>query len=108
MIDPREPVTILTPTLVTDPYSGENTRVSWATPTETPVLALAPAEPRPVAEDNRNDRNSVTAGWTLYLPPGTLVDSGDRVRVRGAVYDILGEPAVWPLGTVVQTQNVKG
>ncbi len=102
MIQPREPVAILSPTTVTDPYTGRD-RTDWGSNWRT-VTALAPAEPRPVGEDTRDDRNTVTAGWTLYLPPGTQVSPRDRVRVRDVVYEVAGEPAVWPLGVVVQTQ----
>lgn len=88
-----ETVTILTPTQVADPYSGE-TSDDWSAPTETDVYGVA-VEPRPSSEPTQDARNAVTSGFTLYLPPGTAVTPTNRVRVRGNDYGVLGEPAEW-------------
>jgi head-tail adaptor len=102
-----ETVVILKPGTEEDPYSGETT-TSWANPTETPVLALVPPEPRPSSEPVMDARNAVTSGWTIYLPTGTDVTAGDRIRVRGTVYDVSGEPAAWPDGLVLQATVTTG
>lgn len=38
-------------------------------------------------------------GLTAYLPPGTDIRVGDRVRWNGFDYTIYGEPRVWPSPT---------
>lgn len=104
-----ETVTRLRAMAVTDPYSGEATGEDWATPTEEDIITLAPAEPRPSGEPVQNARNAVTDGWTLYLPQDADVTSRDRMRVRGAVHQVLGEPANWlGAGLVVQCERVEG
>lgn len=104
-----ETIAVLTAGSVTDPYSGEPTP-SWnVTPTEVNVTTLAPAEPRPSSEPVQDARNSVTSGWTLYLPSGTAITSANRVRVRGVVYPVQGEPADWlGAGIVVQAYGTAG
>lgn len=103
-----ETVAVLTAGTKTDPYSGEAT-ADWSTATEVNVTTLAPAEPRPSQEPVQDARNAVTSGWTLYLPPGTAVTAQNRVRVRGKVYPVQGEPADWMgAGIVVQAFGTVG
>lgn len=109
---PGEAVTVLTGTPVIDPDSGEATGTSWDTPTLTAVSGVL-CEPRPSGEPLQDARNSVTSGWTLYMPAGTVITSRHRVRVRGLDYQVEGEPADWRLGSwlpglVVQTKRVTG
>lgn len=40
-------------------------------------------------------RDTVTTQPTLYTPPGADIRSTDRVRIRGFVYQVDGEPADW-------------
>lgn len=44
----------------------------------------------------------ITDGYTCYLPPGSDVLAGDRIRYNGNVYTINGEPRIWhsPTGLV--------
>lgn len=92
----------------TDPYSGEDVP-DWGNPTEHPITTLAPAEPRPSGEPLQDARNQVTSGWTLYLPAGEDVTARDRMRVRGVVHNVLGDPADWlGAGLVVQVERVEG
>ena len=109
---PGETVTVLTGTPVTDPYSGETTGISWDTPTEVDVDNVL-CEPRPSSEPVQDARNAVVSGFTLYLPAGTAITSANRVRVRGTVFEVKGEPADWRLGSwrpglVVQVGTVTG
>lgn len=83
-----------------DPYSNAPV-LSWDTPDELDLVTLAPAEPRPSQEPVQDARNAVTSGWTLYLPEGSDVAREDRMRVRGEVYPVQGEPAAWMGGGVV-------
>jgi hypothetical protein len=108
-----EAVEVLTAGQIEDPYSGEPT-VSWDTPTTVTVPGCG-VEPRPSTEPVQDARNAIVSGFTLYLPPDVAVSAGSRVRVRGQVHEVLGEPAVWrsPFtgwapGVVVQTQRVEG
>lgn len=108
-----EAVTVLTAGTTLDPYSNEPT-ADWDHPTAVPVTGVA-VEPRPSSEPVQDARNAVTSGFTLYFPPGTPVTAADRVQVRGQVYDVLGEPAVWVnpytgwvAGTVAQVTHTEG
>lgn len=107
-----ETVQILSPATTTDAYN--NTVEDWTTPTETPVEDVG-VEPRPSTEDNRDARNAVTSGFTLYMPAGSVVTAKNRIRVRGDDYAVDGEPAEWrnPFtgwepGLVVQTKRMEG
>ena len=107
-----ETVEVLSSSSTTDAYN--NTVEDWTTPTETPVEDVG-VEPRPSTEDNRDARNAVTSGFTLYMPAGSVVTAKNRIRVRGDDYAVDGEPAEWrnPFtgwepGLVVQTKRMEG
>lgn len=102
-----EVVTVLTAGVVIDPYSEDVTE-DWNNPTERDVTTIAPLEPRPSDEPVQDARNAVTSGWTLYLPAGDPISRRDRVRVRGSVYPVQGEPADWGVGVVVQVFGTEG
>jgi hypothetical protein len=89
-----------------DPYAG--TDAVDAAP-EVDITTLAPPEPRPSQEPGQDARNAVVSGWTLYLPAGSDVLRTDSMRVRGEVYPVQGEPAVWSTrGIVVQAFRGEG
>ena len=48
----------------------------------------------------------ITDGYTCYLPPGSDVCAGDRIRYDGHDYTINGEPREWrsPTGRVTNIQ----
>jgi len=105
-----ETVTIVTAATDADPYSGDDA----TTGSEVEVSGVG-VEPRPSGEPTQDARNAVTSGFTLYLPAGTVIGPQNRVEVRGATYDVLGEPAVWrsPFtgwepGVVVQCERTSG
>ena len=107
-----ETVVVLTGATVAGPYSDATTRIDWTTPAETPVAGVL-CEPRPSSEPVQDARNAVTSGFTLYLPAGTVVDSTQRVRVRGVDYEVLGDAQDWRLGgwrpgLVLQVERVTG
>lgn len=102
-----ETVTRLRAGTVADPYSN-STVESWSAPAELPITTLVPPEPRPSDEPVQDARNAVTSGWTLYLPSGSDVTANDRMRVRGKVYPVQGEPAEWGVGMVVQAFGTVG
>lgn len=88
-----EPVDVLTAGTTIDPYSGEQV-ADWDNATEATVSGIA-VEPRPSSEPVQDARNAVTSGYTLYGFPRGSVTAANRVRVRGEVYDVLGDPADW-------------
>lgn len=95
ILDRGEDVTVLASTSSEDGYG--NTVDSWANPTEVGTVK-ALVEPRPTGETFTDGRNAITSGYTLYMPPGTTVTALHRVRVRGSVWSVLGQPAVWEFG----------
>lgn len=104
-----ETIVVLTAATTTDPYSGETVEDWDGTLGERSVTTLAPAEPRPSNEPVENARNALVSGWTLYLPAGDPINASNRVRVRGQVYPVQGEPAGWlGAGVVVQAYRTEG
>lgn len=51
--------------------------------------------PRDSREPGEYGRTAVIVGLTVYMPPGTDIRTTDRVRVRGVVRDVEGEPGDW-------------
>lgn len=108
-----ETVDVLTAGTVTDPYSQQSSE-DWDHPTEVPVEGVA-VEPRPSSEPVQDARNAITSGFTLYGMPAGSVTAQNRIRVRGIVYDVLGDPADYrnPFtgtapGLVVQVGRTEG
>lgn len=63
------------------------------------------------SDENHNAANSVDTDVTLYVQGNT--DTGvlptDRVRARGVMYEVIGEPAVWAgFGTVIRLKRFTG
>lgn len=109
-----ETVTRLRATVVTDPYSGEATELSWVNPDSLDIPGVA-IEPRPQPELVTDARNAVVSAFTLYAPFGSDVKAADRLRVRGDVFEVDGDVADWrspfsgwEAGTVIQTKRVDG
>jgi len=108
-----EDVQVLSAGQKADPYSGE-TAESWDSPSEVTISNVL-CEPRPSGEPVQDPRNAVTSGWTLYLqaPPAAPITAANRVRVRGIVYQVIGDPADWRMGLrraglVIQTGRTDG
>lgn len=55
-------------------------------------------------------QNSVDSDVDLYRMGAFDEDivPTDRVRVRGKLYEVVGEPAVWRLGTVIRLRKFTG
>lgn len=66
-------------------------------------------EPRGSTE-NRDGANQTDSSGTVYAPAGSpAVVSTDQMRIRGAVYNVVGEPDDWGAeGVVIQVHRVKG
>jgi hypothetical protein len=86
-----ETVTRQRPTTTTDGYG--DTTVDWSAPTS---VDLTVRGVEPVSSTENNDgRQAVITGFRVYLPTGADVLPGDRVVLRGATYEVDGEPADW-------------
>lgn len=114
MTFPGETIQILTAQRSTDPYSGESVD-DWTKPPASVDVPDVLCEPRPAGEPVQDARNAVTSGWTLYCQtvPNPLPTAKNRVRVRGVVYEVDGEPADWRMGgwrpgVVVQAKVTEG
>ena len=102
-----ETVVRLTPATKTGRYSGEP-EVDWTQPpTETEIEDVLVA-PGATDEVLQIDREAVSIAYTLYAPPGTVVDRHERVRVRGEDFDVQGEPQAWTRGVVIAVTRKEG
>lgn len=106
-----ETVDVYRPTTSADRYGNDApTYGATADHSETGVAV----EPTSTSEVN-DGRTAVTDGVTLYMPAGADVEPSDHLTVRGATYEVVGEPAVWTnaalpglAGVVVQARRVAG
>jgi hypothetical protein len=53
------------------------------------------AETPSVGGTQQQERDTVIVGWTVYAPPGSVVRTTDRARIRGVVCQVTGEPGDW-------------
>ena len=112
MLPLGEPVTILRRVQTgTDRYGKPV--YDWPEPgVEVPRCAVSP---RMSEEPAQVGREQVITGLTVYLPPGTEIEPYDRLRVRGRVYEVVGEPGEWrnpysgrSVGVQVAIKRVEG
>lgn len=80
----------------------------------------AAGDPRPVSgclvawttrgssEPAERGRSGVTTDVVVHFPAGTAVAHGDRIRVRGELYDVEGVPGDWQVGVVVSGRRAEG
>lgn len=63
-------------------------------------------QPAATGSDEFNRAEQSTNRWTLYAPPGTDVQRGDRVEFGGTMYEVDGTPYDWqsPTGRVSHRQ----
>lgn len=89
---------------VTDGHG--NTIPDWTAPAEVAIdgCLIAPGN---TAEDQAQG-DAVTSGFTIYAPPTVDVTALDRLIVRGTAYQVYGEPAAWPAGTVIVVTRTEG
>jgi hypothetical protein len=84
-----------------------------ATYTNVPV---APSDGNGTGGNEYTDgRETVVIGLSVYLPDGADVQAVDRVRVRGADWEVVGDPQAWQSpysgwrpGTPVALRRVTG
>lgn len=89
-----------------------NPTTSWAAPVTVEGCAF---DPGGSVESVEPGRNAVVTNPRVFVPAGTVVGSRDRVTVRGLVFVVDGDPAVWrsPFtgwapGVVVNLERVGG
>ena len=46
--------------------------------------------------------------YRMGAPGGEDIQPTDQIRVRGDLYEIIGRPSVWRLGTVINLRRVTG
>ena len=70
----------------------------WSDPDalEIPGCSVQPASTG-LSQDGRV--LGISEGLTVYLPPGSDIQAGDRVVIDGRTYVINGEPKVWKSAT---------
>lgn len=94
-------VDVINPGTKTADY-GNGTQDDWDNATEVPVTGCSV---QPVtAPEYTVDRINIATRWAAWLPAGTPVSGRSRVRWRGDIYDVDGDPQVWdfaPVGHVV-------
>lgn len=101
-------------TAVADPYSAENTSVSWATPTTITYPQCAVWQ-ETSTEPTQDGRMAVITVTKVALPADADVTPTDRFVTRGRTYEVLGEPEFvhspftgWEPGVVVTGRLVSG
>lgn len=89
-------VTVLRATTTEDDY-GNPVR-NWGSATQTTVAGCSVQPVQSMGMDPGEvtvNRQTTISRWRLYAPDGTDVQSTDRVRWDGDVYDVDGEPQRW-------------
>lgn len=89
MIPPRrgETVTVLRPGAPTrDAYGNDVAGPDVAT--DIPYCVIAPRS----STERMQNQDLVIAGITVYAPPGSDIQSTDRMAVRGIIYQVDGVP----------------
>lgn len=77
--------------------------------TETPIVGcvVAPRQESPqVGGEQQQARDTVIVGWTVYAPSGSDIVTTDRVRIRGEVCEITGQPGDWGVSPFTGTAGV--
>lgn len=87
-------VTVVSAARITDPYSGQLTRLDWANAARTTVAGCS-VQPEPGSE-TLDGRDSVTSRWRLRGPADMAITSYDRVEVGGDSFEVAGDVQRWP------------
>ena len=75
--------------------------LDWSNP-ETFELSGCSVQASTTARDFNGRSIQVTEEWTLYAPPGSDLQAGDRIEWENATFEINGAPMPWksPTGRV--------
>jgi hypothetical protein len=52
-------------------------------------------QPRGISTEDTDQRTTVISGLLAFVPPGADIRPADRVRWRGDIYQVEGDPADW-------------
>lgn len=98
----NDTVTRLRPGTTTERGS---TIADWSAPNEL-IIGHCSVQPATTSLSQDGRVLGITEGLTAYLPAGSDVQAGDRIRFGGDIYTINGEPKVWqsPTGLVSNIQ----
>lgn len=89
----RDTITVQRAGTTIDPYSQLETPGDWDNPTEWDVTGC---DFQPGAStEYLIGRDFSEIGGTVFAPTGTDVTAYDRIKFKGTVYDVDGEPEVW-------------
>lgn len=88
-------VTILRPGTTT---SRGSTVYDWSSP-QSWVVDNCSVQPASTGLSQDGRVLGISEGFTVYLPPGTDVEEGDRVVFEGETYTIIGKPKTWKSAT---------
>lgn len=94
----RDTVTVKRAALVD---SRGTKQLDWSDPT-TKTIAGCSVQPNTSTRDFDGRLIQITEDWTLYAPPGSDIQSGDRIEWNGLTFEINGAPMPWqsPTGRV--------
>lgn len=98
----RSPVLGVSGTPVLDRYGAPS--YQWS---ETPLVGVAVWPTR--TDEDLAGRERVTTTWEALLPAGTPVAPSDRLRVRGGLWEVDGQPFAWmsPFGALLAGVQVR-
>ena len=94
----RDDVTRKRPTLT----DKRGTQVlDWLNPSVATISGCS-VQPNTTTRDFDGRTIQVTEDWTLYAPPGTDIQAGDRIEWNSHVFEVNGAPMPWasPTGRV--------
>lgn len=104
----------LRPFATLDPYSEEEIVEDWEAAYELSIPGLA-FNPGSSNEPTEVGRNSVVTQPEVYAHVGDDILAGDRLRIRGLVFQVDGDPQEWrspftgwEAGLVVKLKRVEG
>jgi len=96
-----------TVTVIRPAYIAErgNQVPDWTGATEHAVSGCR-VQPAPGAEEQSTTRDAIVARWVLFAPAGADIESRDRIRHSGVVYDIDGDLRPWssPTGALAHLE----
>ena len=75
--------------------------LDWSNPTSATISGCS-VQPSTTTRDFDGRAIQVTEEWTLYAPPGSDIQAGDRIEWSSMTFEIDGAPMPWtsPTGRV--------
>ena len=75
--------------------------LDWSNPTSATISGCS-VQPSTTTRDFDGRAIQVTEEWTLYAPPGSDIQAGDRIEWSSMTFEIDGAPMLWtsPTGRV--------